>query len=276
MDVFNIIKQFVSFHKDKDSGTLGLDKLLPIERVATGFDDFEFKFDPPKYYKKKKGYEIDVPLGDDDKYVEAVTQLNIDIRAYNKWAEDQNKPLMGEYSLWQSVLISAYPTYRDRNFEIENWSIIVDNRQLYSIAKDLPEDKFVKRFNKTIFDYILQERQEAEELGIWDSDYKWWQPVREFENWFTNRGLDHTKIKSFGKQVKIKGKRGRKPDPNKEIREGHIRKRYAIYKSKDAGDGTKADASRIIYEILQKNKPEDWEGPIYAESTIRRVLKKIN
>ena len=130
-------------------------------------------------------------------------------------------------------------------------------------------------FNKTIFDYILQERQEAEELGIWDSDYKWWQPVREFENWFTNRGLDHTKIKSFGKQVKIKGKRGRKPDPNKEIREGHIRLLYARYKSKDVGDQTKIEASRLIHKKLKKDKPEDWQGNIYAPETIRKYLKKL-
>ena len=74
---------------------------------------------------------------------------------------------------------------------------------------------------------------------------------------------------------KTKGKGGRKPDPNKKIKEKYIQHYYENYVSRDVGDQTKAEASRLIHKNLKKNKPKDWQGNIYAPETIRKFLKKI-
>ena len=74
---------------------------------------------------------------------------------------------------------------------------------------------------------------------------------------------------------KTKGRGGRKPDPNKKIKENYIQHCYELYVGRDVGDQTKAEASRLIYEKLKKYKPKDWQGNIYAPETIRKFLKKI-
>ena len=90
LDVSDIIKQLVRRYKGK------VEKLLPIRGISEGFKSGKniqkFKFKPPKEYKKE-GYEVEVPLGDDEKRVEQFTKLNNDIREYNKWAIEQNKKL---------------------------------------------------------------------------------------------------------------------------------------------------------------------------------------
>ena len=73
IDVSDIIKQLVRRYKGK------VEKLLPIRGISEGFKSGKniqkFKFKPPKEYKKK-GYEVEVPLGDDEKRVEQFTKLN--------------------------------------------------------------------------------------------------------------------------------------------------------------------------------------------------------
>ena len=78
----------------------------------------------------------------------------------------------------------------------------------------------------------------------------------------------------FGKK-KTKGKGGRKPDPNKEIKQNFIRFYYSQYTRNDIGEQTKVDASRFIHKKLKINKPKEWEGNIYAPNTIRNFLKKL-
>ena len=88
LDILYIIKQLVSRYKGK------VEKLLPIRGISKGFElgknIQKFKFKPPKEYKKE-GYEVEVPLGDDEKRVEELTKLNNDIREHNKWAKFRGK-----------------------------------------------------------------------------------------------------------------------------------------------------------------------------------------
>ena len=149
-------------------------------------------------------------MGDDEKRVEELTKLNNDIRDHNKWAIEQNEKLgqellinakdviiLREYDMWQIPIIIENPQDKKREFDPYDRYSTIDNRQLYAFAKELPEDEFVQRFNKTIFDYLLKERKEVEELGIWDSEHIWWHPVREFSMWFNVQVIDHRSLNSL-------------------------------------------------------------------------------
>ena len=304
IDVSDIIKQLVSRYKGK------VEKLLPIRGISKEFElgknIQKFKFKPPKEYKKE-GYEVEVHLGDDEKRVEEFTKLNNDIREYNKWLIEKNKKLskqlikkapankdgvttgdvkdlgihssysiFPEYDMWQIPVIIEDPQDENREFDPYDKYLTIYNQQLHNFARELPEDDFVKRFNKTIFDCLLKERQEAKKLDIWDSEHTWWHPVREFSMWFSINNLNHKDIESFI-LIKRKNRGGRKSGKStkRSQKEDIIRKLYVLYKSGDRGDQTKRDAARSIRGSLLKSKPKEWKGDVYQESTIYKVLKTL-
>mgnify|MGYP001192324524 CR=1 FL=1 len=87
----------------------------------------------------------------------------------------------------------------------------------------------------TIDGKILTEWEEKKALDYIYEDIN----QRKFEEW-------------FDKKI-IKGKGGRKPDSNKEIKESYINYYYAQYVRRDIGDQTKAEASRLIHKKLKKD-----------------------
>ena len=225
IDVFDIIKQLVSRYKGK------VEKLLPIRGISKGFESGKniqkFKFKPPKEYKKE-GYEVEVHLGDDEKRVEQFTKLNNDIREYNKWAIEQNKKLgkqlikkapanndsvttgdvkdlgihssysiFPEYDMWQIPVIIEDPQDKNREFDPYDKYLTIYNQQLHNFARKLPEDDFVKRFNKTLFDHILKLVENDKELGVWGEDNDWYLPLKEFIHWFNVQGIDHKSLNSL-------------------------------------------------------------------------------
>ena len=293
IDVFDIIKQLVSRYKGK------VEKLLPIRGISKGFESGKniqkFKFKPPKEYKKE-GYEVEVPLDDDEKRVEEFTKLNNDIREYNKWLIEKNKKLskqlikkapankdgvttglpLREYDMWQIPVIIEDPQDKNREFDPFDRYPNINNQQLHNFARELPEDDFVKRFNKTIFDCLLKERQEAKKLDIWDSEHIWWYPVREFSMWFSINDLNHKNIESFI-SIKRKNKGGRPPGRSKmkTRKDNRIKELYEAYRRREIGEQTKKDAAEKIRTNLLTKKPNWWKDNIYQESTIYKVLKTL-
>ena len=293
IDVSDIIKQLVRRYKGK------VEKLLPIRGISKEFklgkNIRKFKFKPLKEYKKE-GYEVEVPLGDDEKRVEEFTKLNNDIREYNKWLIEKNKKLskqlikkapankdgvttglpLREYDMWQIPVIIEDPQDKNREFDPFDRYPNINNQQLHNFARELPEDDFVKRFNKTIFDCLLKERQEAKKLDIWDSEHIWWYPVREFSMWFSINDLNHKNIESFI-SIKRKNKGGRPLGKSKIkiLKEDKIMELYEVYMREDIGEQTKKEAAQKIRTNLLTKKPNWWKGNIYEESTIYKVLKTL-
>jgi hypothetical protein len=89
----------------------------------------------------------------------------------------------------------ASPKYR--KLDKTNSHAEIDDKQLYLLKEKIPVGEFLKRFNKTIFDCLLKERQEAEKLDIWDCEHTWWYPLREFAYWFSKNGIDSSSVDSF-------------------------------------------------------------------------------
>ena len=227
MKVLDIIKNLV--RKDENrSREDHLSELVPIDLVFRGYGFWSgkrpFKFDPHPDYKKKKPYEKIIDSDDNDKRCKGLSSLNEDIDKNNEWISEKNRlstklllktvqhptiaidnkdlnlaintpSILRKFPYWRFVMVKASPKYR--KLDKTNSHAEIDDKQLYLLKEEIPVGEFVKRFNKTIFDCLLKERQEAEKLDIWDGEHTWWYPLREFANWFSKNGIDSSSVDSF-------------------------------------------------------------------------------
>jgi len=63
-------------------------------------------------------------------------------------------------------------------------------KELYPFYMDLPQKEFVIRLNKTLYDYVRQQLEQAKANHVHDSDNIWMQPNAEFFNYFQEQGID--------------------------------------------------------------------------------------
>jgi len=85
------------------------------------------------------------------------------------------------------VPANAKPTIDDLITEITNES-------LYKQFEDFSYDEILPRFNKTIFDHIVQKMEEAISISTWSKENSWYAPYVAFANWFDNNGIDPSNI----------------------------------------------------------------------------------
>ena len=62
--------------------------------------------------------------------------------------------------------------------------------ELYPFYMELPQEKFIIRLNKTLYDYVHQQLEQAKANHVPDSDNIWMQPNTEFFNYFQEQGID--------------------------------------------------------------------------------------
>ena len=86
--ILQLVKTDLAF-KESD-----LSRLLPLDKVYHGFGLYsgihKIIFDPPEEYDKEP-YEIEVNVDDDKERIGQLTQLNDDIREYNRWVAEKNR-----------------------------------------------------------------------------------------------------------------------------------------------------------------------------------------
>ena len=301
--IMNIIRQLVAYDSRSDS----LDDrirycLLPIMGVEPLYPGNKTRFDNPKTGKKET-----LKWANEDERLDMfrianrrIEEYNDEIDSYNTVQLFGNEDKMHEVELKEELpLLNTYgfnvsltgPNNQIPNDLSDEMRIFHrDSKPIYdetlhkewldAIDQKCLIDDWISQFNKMIFDHIQRNINEAKKLGSWDEGNIWNRPNKEFVNWFHIEGFEQKYIYPLVKEsaeparIATEGA-GRNPDPNKEIREGHVRRLYTIYKEKDVGDQNKSDASRIIHASLQKNKPKDWEGKVYEIPTIRNILKKI-
>ena len=301
--IMNIIRQLVAYDSRPDSMDDRIRYcLLPIMGVEPLYPGNKTRFDNPKTGKKET-----LKWANEDERLDMfrianrrIEEYNDEIDSYNTVQLFGNEDKMHEVELKEELpLLNTYGfnvSLTGPNNQIPNdlsdemrifhrdpkpiYDETLHKTWLDAIDQKCLIDDWISQFNKMIFDHIQRNINEAKKLGSWDEGNIWNRPNKEFINWFHIEGFEqkyiYPLVKESAEPARIAPEgAGRKPDPNKEIREGHVRRLYAIYKSKDVGDQTKSDASRIIHASLQNNKPEDWEGKIYERPTIRNILKKI-
>jgi len=219
MKVLDIIKNLVRKDENRPHED-HLSELVPIDLVFRGYGFWggkrrPFKFDPHPDYKKKKPYEKIIDTDDNDKRCKGLSSINEDIDKYNEWTSEKNRlstelllktvqhptiaistpSILRKFPYWRFVMKKASPKYR--KLDKTNSHAEIDDKQLYLLKEKIPVGEFLKRFNKTIFDCLLKERQEAEKLDIWDCEHTWWYPLREFAYWFSKNGIDSSSVDSF-------------------------------------------------------------------------------
>ena len=211
--IHDLILQLVK--SDKAYQDSGISRLLPIETVYKGYGLHngvqKISFDPPEEYGKS--YEIEVNLSDDNDRIIKFTKVNNDIQKYNEWATGEcrkydqemegskwQKP-MYEYQLWQFVVTPAKPN-NYRKVDMDDMMKSIDSEELYHLKESLPENEFVPRFNKTIYDYVRMRVDEAKEMDVWDENNIWYIPNQEFAHWFQAKGLQIADIDSL---IKVDG-----------------------------------------------------------------------
>ena len=63
-------------------------------------------------------------------------------------------------------------------------------KELYPFYMDLPQKEFVIRLNKTLYDYVRLQLEQAKANHVPDSDNIWMKPNTEFYNYFQEKGID--------------------------------------------------------------------------------------
>ena len=299
MKVLDIIKTLV--RKDENrSREYHLSELVPIDLVFRGYGFWggkhPFKFDPHPDYKKKKPYEKIIDTDDNDKRYKGLSSINEDIDKYNEWTSEKNRfsrellikkvqhpttaidkkdlnlaiyrpSILRKIPCWLFVMRKASPKYR--KLDKINPYAKIDDKQLYLLKEKIPEGEFVKRLNKTIFDCLLKEKQEAEKIDIWDGEHTWWYPLREFANWFSKNGIDSSSVDSFINGNKEKILRSAKMLTESQMSYIKLYKMtfQHILAYPTTVDGKKMSIRKAVI-IIYNNHPDEF--PDWAEGSLKR------
>ena len=79
----------------------------------------------------------------------------------------------------------------------------VDDEELYKLKEGMKEEIedweriFVKRFNVHLFNYIQESVKMAEKASAWEKENLWFEPNREFVQWFQLRGIKPEEVPTF-------------------------------------------------------------------------------
>ena len=79
---------------------------------------------------------------------------------------------------------------KDSKRIVEDLITPIESEELYPFYMELPQEEFVIRLNKTLYDYVRQQLEQAKASHVPDSDNIWMQPNAEFYNWFQEKGID--------------------------------------------------------------------------------------
>jgi len=204
---------------------------------------------------------------------ENVERLNRVIDRFNKLPEGYRGIVQTHLSEASILVIPDFVEEDDKVIAINDVrkDLYIENKILYEYTKELSEKDFIARFNKSLYEHILQEIKSAKsssdsiELEILH---------KEIVNWFWSEDIKISEVKPFYSKKNVGGRPAGKSKHTIQ-KEDEIRKLFVLYKSKDIGDQNKKDAARWIRDSLLKSKPKWWKGAVYKKSTIYKVLKTL-
>jgi len=205
---------------------------------------------------------------------ENVEHLNHGIDLFNKIPEEYRGIVQTHLSEASILVIPDFVEEKDRFNDViidyrKMWYI--EDKILYEYTKKLSEKDFITRFNKSLYEHVLQEIKSAKS----DSDsIKLEEPLKKIENWFWSEDINISEVKPFYSKKNVGGRpagKSKQTTQKKKI----IEELYYRYQENDIGEQTKVDAARKIRDSLLKSKPKRWKGKVYKESTIYKVLKTL-
>ena len=203
-----------------------------------------------------------------------VERLNHGIDLFNKSPEEYRGIVQTHISEASILVIPDFVEDEDRINDVINdyrkvWYI--EDKILYEYTKELSEKDFIARFNKSLYEHVLQEIKSAKSGS---DSIELEEPLKKIAYWFRSEDINISELKPFYSKKNVGGRpagKSKQTIQKKDI----IRKLFVLYKSKDIGGQNKIDAARWIYDRLLKSKPKHWKGAVYKESTIYKVLKTL-
>ena len=100
-------------------------------------------------------------------------------------SEGPTPPHEPEFSFMVSKVIP-----KGSKFSFDDAMTVIVSEELYPHYLELPEDEFIRRFNKSLYDYIGVKLKEAKDNNVPDDENIWMQPNAAFVNWFHEKGID--------------------------------------------------------------------------------------
>jgi len=204
---------------------------------------------------------------------ENVERLNHGIDRFNKLPEEYRGIVRTHLSEASILVIPDFVKEDDKVIAINDVrkELYIEDKILYEYTKKLSEKDFIARFNKSLYEHILQEiksaKSSSDSIELEILHY-------EIVNWFWSEDIKISEVKPFYSKKNVGGRPAGKSKHTIQ-KEDEIRKLFVLYKSKDIGDQNKKDAARWIRDSLLKSKPKWWKGAVYKESTIYKVLKTL-
>ena len=205
---------------------------------------------------------------------ENVERLNHGIDLLNKLPEEHRGSDQTHISEASILVIPDFVEDEDKiNDVIDDYRKVwyIEDKILYEYTKELSEKDFIARFNKSLYEHVLQEIKSAKSGS---DSIELEEPLKKIAYWFWSEDIYISELKPFYSKKNVGGRPAGKSKHTIQ-KEDEIRKLFVLYKSKDIGDQNKKDAARWIRDSLLKSKPKWWKGAVYKESTIYKVLKTL-
>ena len=203
-----------------------------------------------------------------------VERLNHGIDLFNKLPEEHRGIDQTHLSEASILIIPDFVEDEDRINDVINdyrKELYIEDKILYEYTKELSEKDFIARFNKSLYEHVLQEIKSAKSSS---DSIKLEEPLKKIAYWFWSEDIIISEVKPFYSKKNVGGRPAGKSKQTIQKKD-EIRKLFVLYKSKDIGDQNKKDAARWIRDSLLKSKPKWWKGAVYKESTIYKVLKTL-
>ena len=125
---------------------------------------------------------IQVSLPKDKRYREEHIKNLTPINRVSEGPTPQGEP---EFSFYVSKIEP-----KESKFIYNDLKTTIVSELIYKHYMDLPSNEFLRRFNKTIYEYIFKQINEAKERNVPDEDNLWIQPNIAFVNWFQENGIE--------------------------------------------------------------------------------------
>ena len=203
----NFIRVIYSLIDANKTSTSVIDKnkinmLSPIDGAYSGYltnkIQFEDSRDGKLYVDKWKRGDTD----NEEDRLNVIRKMNKRIHDYNKYVKNHEEELgidkinqwkyypLDEIPEWSLNIYLATPTLRKTDSVISHKTI--NNRWFYQKATKIPRLEYAARFNKTIYDWIIDMLPKSfndDKIKFLSDKHILFQPKLEFENWFMKNGL---------------------------------------------------------------------------------------
>lgn len=176
--------------------------LTPIKGAYSGYFLNKVEFEDPRDGKVYKDDWKRNHIDDEADRLKVIQKMNKRIQDYNKFAKEHEKALgidrifeqkyypRNEYPEWSLALHLSHPTIKRTDDVILNRTI--NNHWFYQLATKIPREEYILRFNKTIYDWIIDMLPKSfndNSTKFLSDKHILYEPKLEFENWFMKNGM---------------------------------------------------------------------------------------